>query len=110
MGEGVELFTEYLIFLIKCQYKYPSCLGGKKKFTVSQRRIYSHGYPSGFPTLDKSHFYYFSLLLSGACIGVKDLASSLEKELAYCFERYRLPQSQVLKLFSFPEVLSQIHA
>lgn len=28
------LFTEYLIFLIKCQYKYPSCLGGgrKKKF------------------------------------------------------------------------------
>ena len=25
------LFTEYLIFLIKCQYKYPSCLGGKKK-------------------------------------------------------------------------------
>ena len=25
------LFTEYLIFLIKCQYKYPSCLGGEKK-------------------------------------------------------------------------------
>lgn len=25
------LFTEYLIFLIKCQYKYPSCLGGGKK-------------------------------------------------------------------------------
>ena len=82
----------------------------KKKFTVSQQRIYSHGYPSWFPTLDKSHFYDFSLLLSGACIGVKDLASSLEKELAYCFERYQLPQSQVLKLFSFPEVLSQIHA
>lgn len=26
------LCTEYLIFPIKYQYKYPSCLGGKKKF------------------------------------------------------------------------------
>lgn len=84
--------------------------GRKKKFTVFQQRIYSHGYPSGFPTLDKSHFYGFSLLSSGACVGVKDLASSLEKNLVYCFERYQLSQSQVLKLFSFPEVLSQIHA
>lgn len=44
------LFIEYLIFLIKCQYKYPSCLEGKKKFF--QPSLASQG----------KHFYDPSLL------------------------------------------------
>lgn len=35
------LFTEYLIVLIKCQYKYPSYLGREKK--VSQPSLAAEG-------------------------------------------------------------------
>lgn len=60
--------------------------------------------PPGFPTLEKSHHFDFSLLLTRGCTAVKDPASSLEKNLVYCYEQYQFLQNQIVYLlFSRPD-------
>lgn len=50
------LFIEYLIFLIKRQYKYSGCLGGKKNFFqpfLARQGKHSYG-PSQLATLTQT--------------------------------------------------------